>query len=214
VPSDPSAAAFFVAAALLLPGSRVTCKNILMDETRCGFYAALKLMGAKVEFLNQRQFNGEDVADICAEYTPTLKGTEIPVALIPSMIDECPIFMVVAAFATGTTKLTGLEELKVKESDRLGTMAQGLRRCAVSFDLGESEIAIHGIGNEKARKTYGTATPIKTQHDHRIAMSFLVMGSACAKGVVIDSGAAIKTSFPDFVPLMNAFGCSIKRLEE
>ena len=204
VPGDPSSAAFPVAAAVIAPGSDVVVKNVLVNPLRTGFYDTLREMGADIAFENQREQGGEPVADIRARHS-VLHGVEVPPERAPSMIDEYPILAVVAAFASGETRMSGLEELRLKESDRIAAVEAGLIACGADVKSGEDWLCVKGDGAAPA----GGAR-VKTQHDHRIAMSFLVMGLATAEPVEIDDAAMIATSFPDFAALMNGLGADIK----
>ncbi len=204
VPADPSSAAFPVVAALLSEGSDITIDRVCVNPTRIGLYTTLKEMGADIEFLHERIEGGEPVASIRVRGHGPLKGITVPADRVPSMIDEFPVLAMACACAQGTTYMSGLEELRVKESDRLAMVAQGLEACGVSLEEGEDTLTIHGKG--KAPK--GDAK-IKTALDHRIAMSFLVLGIATDEPVSIDDGMPIKTSFPNFVQLMNDLGCDI-----
>lgn len=204
VPSDPSSAAFPCVAALLTPGSELKMVNILMNERRSGIYDCLKEMGANIAFQNERVEAGEKVADLIIRGGEPLKAIEVPESRVPSMIDEFPILAMAAACAMGTTKMTGLEELRVKESDRLLMVYNGLKACGVNAEMGEDWLLIHGTG--EAPK--GGAT-IETALDHRIAMSFLVLGGVSQEPIAIDDAAPIATSFPNFVELMNDLGASI-----
>ncbi len=204
VPSDPSSAAFPVIAALIIKGSEITLNHVCINETRIGLYATLIEMGADIEFKNKRIEGGEPVADIHVNSAKLLKGVKVPKSRVPSMIDEFPILAVAAACSQGTTHMSGLKELRVKESDRLAMMANGLKSCGVDLEMGEDSLIIHGNG--KAPK--GGAC-IETALDHRIAMSFLVLGCATDEPIQIDNGASIKTSFPNFVELMNDLGADI-----
>ena len=208
VPSDPSSAAFPAVAALLHEGSEITLPNIAMSDRRNGLYITLKEMGADIEFLNPRVQAGEEVADIVVRGTGPLKGIDVDPARVPSMIDEFPILAMAAACANGTTKMTGLAELRVKESDRLLMVAEGLKACGISLEMGEDSLTI----NSNGQHPIGGAT-VKTALDHRIAMSFLVLGSAANDPVKVDDGSPIKTSFPNFIELMNELGCDISEKE-
>jgi len=198
VPSDPSSAAFPAVAAALCDGSDVLLPRIGMNPRRNGIFLCLKEMGADIEFLNERIEAGEPVADIRVRGGKMLQGITVPESRVPSMIDEFPILFVAASFANGTTRATGLEELRVKESDRLAMMAKGLEACGVKLEMGEDNLTIHGNG-----KAPNGGAIIETALDHRIAMSFLVMGLASAEPVRIDDANPIKTSFPSFVDLIN-----------
>lgn len=200
VPGDPSSAAFPVAAAAITPGSDVLVKNVLMNPTRAGFYETLRDMGADIGFENRREAGGEPVADLRVRHAP-LSGVVVPGARAPSMIDEYPILSVVAAFASGETRMEGLEELRVKESDRIASMEAGLAAGGVDAASGPDWMRVRGNGKPPA----GGAR-VRTNHDHRIAMSFLVMGLASKAPMEIDDASMIATSFPDFVGLMEALG--------
>lgn len=202
VPSDPSSAAFAVVAALLVDGSDVTVENVLMNPTRTGLFTTLREMGADLTFERERESQGEPVADIRVRGS-RLKGVEVPAGRAPSMIDEYPVLAVAAAFATGTTRMNGLEELRVKESDRLAAVAAGLAANAVSVRAGEDWLEVDG------RSAPVGGGLVATHLDHRIAMSFLVMGLAADRPVTVDDGRMIATSFPGFVELMTGLGAPI-----
>lgn len=204
VPADPSSAAFPAVAALLVPGSRVVLEGVGMNPLRTGLYQTLREMGATIHFDNVRQEGGEEVADLIVEAS-SLRGVEVPAARAPSMIDEYPILAVAAAFALGTTRMTGLAELRVKESDRLGAMARGLAACGVKVEETEDTLTVHGTGTPPK----GGAT-IAVDLDHRIAMSFLVMGMASEEPVAVDDAESIDTSFPGFSDLMNGLGAAVR----
>jgi 3-phosphoshikimate 1-carboxyvinyltransferase len=199
VPGDPSSAAFLVAAALIVPGSDLTIEGVLVNPTRTGFYTTLQEMGGDVVFLNAREEGGEPVADIRARHSE-LTGVTVPAERAPSMIDEYPMLAVVAAFARGATRMDGLAELKVKESDRLAATAAGLAANGVKAEVVGDTLTVHGAG-----KVPGGGL-VATHLDHRIAMSFLVMGLASARPVTVDDTAMIATSFPEFRPLMEETG--------
>lgn len=204
VPSDPSSAAFAVVAALINEGSEITLSRVGINETRIGLYTTLQEMGADIEFKNKRIEAGEPVADIIVKGTGSLRGIDVPESRVPSMIDEFPILAVAAACAQGTTKMTGLKELRVKESDRLLMVANGLKACGVDFEMGEESLTIHGTG----KPPEGGAC-VETALDHRIAMSFLILGTVTQEPVSVDDAAPIKTSFPNFIELMNGLGTEI-----
>jgi len=206
VPGDPSSAAFPIAAALITPGSEVRVSNVLMNETRTGFLTTVREMGADIKIVETRQSGGEEVADLVVRSGP-LRGVQVPAERAPSMIDEYPMLAAVAAFAEGTTHMAGLEELRVKESDRLDITAKGLTACGVSVDETENSLTVRGVGPDGKVPGGGT---IETELDHRIAMAFLVMGLASEKPVTIDDGAVIATSFPGFSELMNGLGADIR----
>jgi 3-phosphoshikimate 1-carboxyvinyltransferase len=204
VPGDPSSTAFPLVAALLVPGSDVTIRNVLMNPTRTGLILTLQEMGANIEILNARLAGGEDVADLCVRASE-LKGVTVPPERAPSMIDEYPILAIAASFAEGETIMDGLEELRVKESDRLSAVANGLKANGVDCTEGEASLTVRGIPGGKGLGG-GTVT---THLDHRIAMSFLVMGLAAEKPVTVDDSAIIATSFPEFMDLMTGLGAKI-----
>lgn len=202
VPGDPSSAAFLVAAASIVPDADIVVQNVLINPLRIGFYDTLREMGADIHFENQREQGGEPVADIHVRHAP-LRGVTVPGARAPSMIDEYPILSVVAAFAEGETMMTGLEELRIKESDRIAAVESGLSACGVDVKSGDDWLRVRG----KGRVAGGGR--ISTHHDHRIAMSFLVLGLASEKPVEIDDGSMIATSFPEFADVMHGFGANI-----
>jgi 3-phosphoshikimate 1-carboxyvinyltransferase len=202
VPADPSSAAFLVVAALIVPGSHITLRNIGLNPLRTGLFDTLREMGADIAFTNSREEAGEPVADLEVK-AGTLKGVLVPASRAPSMIDEYPILSVAAAFAEGETRMEGLGELKVKESDRLALMANGLVACGVDAETEGETLIVRGGSRPK-----GNAT-IAVHLDHRIAMSFLVLGMAAEQPIAVDDASAIGTSFPDFVGLMNGLGAKI-----
>ncbi len=204
VPGDPSSAAFLVCAAVLVPGSEIIVEGVLVNETRTGLYTTLNEMGADVTFLNQREENGEPIADIRARYS-RLNGVEVPPERAPSMIDEYPVLAAVAALATGDTVMQGLAELRVKESDRLLATAAGLHANGVRATVEGDTLIVHGDGGPVP----GGGT-VATHLDHRIAMAFLTMGLASEQPVTVDDTAMIATSFPEFIPLMQGLGASYR----
>jgi 3-phosphoshikimate 1-carboxyvinyltransferase len=204
VPGDPSSAAFPIVAALLVPGSDVVIENVLMNPTRTGLIETLVEMGASIETIDARKAGGEDVADLRVR-SSDLRGVTVPVERAPSMIDEYPVLSVAAAFAEGETLMQGLEELRVKESDRLAAVAAGLRANGVDCDEGEATLLVRG---RPGGSGLGGAT-VETHLDHRIAMSFLVMGLASERPVTVDDRAMIATSFPVFMDLMAKLGARI-----
>lgn len=205
VPADPSSAAFPIAAALIAEGSDILVKNVCLNPLRAGFYHTLRDMGADLVFENERMEAGEKVADIRARAS-RLKGVRVPAERAPSMIDEYPVLSVLAAFAEGETVMEGLEELRVKESDRLAMIASGLEACSASLTVEGNTLRVKGNG----KPVKGGAT-IATAMDHRIAMAFLVMGFASLEPVSIDDGSFIATSFPGFTELMNGLGGKISQ---
>ncbi|MDK3019039.1 3-phosphoshikimate 1-carboxyvinyltransferase [Pseudodonghicola flavimaris] len=207
VPRDPSSAAFPVCAALIVPGSDLLVPGIGLNPTRAGLFTTLREMGADLTYENEREEGGEPVADLRARYSPDMKGITVPAHRAASMIDEYPILCAVAANATGATMMEGVRELRVKESDRIAAMADGLRACGVPVEDGEDWMEVQGLG---AGGVPGGAI-CATHLDHRIAMSFLVLGMAAQQPVSVDDGSPIATSFPIFEPLMAALGATIAR---
>ncbi len=207
VPRDPSSAAFPVCAALIVPGSDVLVPGIGLNPTRAGLFTTLREMGADLTFENERVEGGEPVADLRARFSPDLKGIEVPPARAASMIDEYPVLSVVAAFATGDTVMRGVKELRVKESDRIDAMATGLRANGVTVEDGPDWWTVTGLGHGNVP---GGAT-CASHLDHRIAMSFLILGMASQNPVSVDDGGPIATSFPIFEPLMKTLGAQVER---
>ncbi len=197
VPGDPSSAAFFVVAALITPGSEVTVTHVGMNPTRTGIYKMLRAMGADLTFSNEREVGGEPVADITARHS-VLRGINVPPDVAPSMIDEFPVFFVAASMAQGRTTTSGLDELRVKESDRLALMATGLRAIGAQVEEREDGLIIEGSGGEPLE---GSAT-VTSALDHRIAMSFAVAGQNCYHAVTVDDVSPIATSFPTFEDIL------------
>ncbi|UWQ40859.1 3-phosphoshikimate 1-carboxyvinyltransferase [Leisingera aquaemixtae] len=207
VPRDPSSAAFPVCAALITPGSDVLVPNIGLNPTRAGLYYTLQDMGADLTFENMREEGGEPVADLRAKYSPNMKGIEVPPERAASMIDEYPVLSVVAAFAEGKTMMAGVKELRVKESDRIDAMARGLRANGIAVEEGEDWWAVTGLGIDGVP---GGGT-CESFLDHRIAMSFMVMGMGAQNAVSVDDGSPIATSFPIFETLMGNLGARLER---
>lgn len=204
IPGDPSSAAFPIVAALIVPGSEVRIRNVMTNPLRTGLLKTLIEMGADIRMENPRTHGGEAVADVVAR-SSTLSGVEVAADRAPSMIDEYPILAVAAAFAEGQSVMHGLSELRVKESDRLAAVIAGLRACGVeAHDEGDTLI-VEGCGGPPPGKGHVIA-----HDDHRIAMSFLVMGLAARGAVSVDSADMIATSFPTFVPLMRSLGAQIQ----
>lgn len=199
VPGDPSSAAFFIVAATLVEGSDLTIENVGMNPTRARLLGVLREMGANIEEVAAREVGGEPVADLRVRHVP-LTGIDIDPAIAPSMIDEFPILFVAAALAQGTTVTRGLEELRVKESDRLSAMAGALEAIGARVEEHEDGLTIHGSGGDLLR---GTANArVKTHLDHRIAMSMAIAGLVSRDGVEVDDISPIATSFPDFETLL------------
>jgi 3-phosphoshikimate 1-carboxyvinyltransferase len=207
IPGDPSSAAFPLVAALLLPGSEVVIEGVGVNPLRTGLFETLQEMGAPFAIANQRVEAGEPVADIAVRGGPLI-GVEVPAERAPRMIDEYPILAVAAAFARGTTRMHGLAELRVKESDRLAAIAEGLAACGAKVAIAGDTLTIEGTG---APPPGGAA--IASKLDHRIAMAFLVLGMAARAPTRIDDSDTIATSFPGFVALMNGLGAKIAAAE-
>lgn len=199
VPADPSSAAFALVAALIVPGSDLIVEGMMMNPLRNGLLTSLQEMGAKIEILEQRHEGGEDVADLRVRHS-ALRGVEVPAERAPSMIDEYPILAVAAAFASGETAMRGLAELRVKESDRLAAIADGLAQAGVSARIEGDDLIVTGMDKVPGG---GIAA---THLDHRIAMSFLVLGLASERPMAVDDAAMIATSFPTFRPQMEELG--------
>ncbi len=207
VPRDPSSAAFPVCAALITPGSDVLVPGIGLNPTRAGLFTTLRDMGADLTYENEREEGGEPVADLRARYSPKMRGITVPPERAASMIDEYPVLSVVAANATGTTVMGGVKELRVKESDRIDAMARGLRANGVTVEEGEDWWSVdgHGIGGVPGGGT------CESFLDHRIAMSFMILGMGAQKAVTVDDAGPIATSFPIFEPLMARLGAQLVR---
>ena len=205
VPSDPSSAAFMIVAALIVPDSKITIPDVLMNPTRIGLITTLLEMGGNIEITNERSSGGEDLADLAVS-SSDLKGVKVPGERSASMIDEYPVLAVAAAFAQGKTTMKDVGELRVKESDRLRAVANGLEANGVSFVEGNDFLIVEG--NPMRKGTGGGK--VETHLDHRIAMAFLVMGMAAEKPVTIDDGNIIATSFPQFLSIVDDLGAEIE----
>jgi 3-phosphoshikimate 1-carboxyvinyltransferase len=203
VPGDPSSAAFPIVAALIVPGSDVIVENVLINPTRTGLVETLIEMGGSIEVLNERVAGGEAVADLRVRHS-ALTGVTVPPERAPAMIDEYPALAVASAFASGTTVMRGLAELRVKESDRLAAVAAGLAANGIAHEAGEDWLTVEG---DPEGRGYGGGT-VATHLDHRIAMSFLVLGMACAAPVAVDDARMIATSFPAFRAMMGDLGAA------
>jgi 3-phosphoshikimate 1-carboxyvinyltransferase len=198
VPRDPSSAAFAIVSALIVPGSEIELPAILLNPRRIGLIGTLLEMGANIEVKNRRSSGGEEIGDLVVRYS-ILHGVEVPASRAPSMIDEYPVLSVAAAFAQGKTAMRGLEELRVKESDRLAAVAAGLVANGVRHTIEGDDLIVEG------GRVPGGGT-VATHMDHRIAMSFLTMGLASEKPVTVDDVAMIATSFPEYQDLMAVLG--------
>ena len=201
VPADPSSAAFPIVAALITPGSDIVIEGVMTNPLRVGLVTTLLEMGAQIEALDRRVEGGEDVADLRVRASE-LVGVDVPAARAPSMIDEYPILAVAAAFARGTTRMRGLHELRVKESDRLAAVAAGLAAAGVAHEISGDDLSVEGGAPEGCGL-------VATHLDHRIAMSFLVMGMASRKPMSVDDASMIATSFPNFRALMEGLGAKL-----
>jgi 3-phosphoshikimate 1-carboxyvinyltransferase len=201
VPGDPSAAAFLAVAASIVPGSDILIENVGINPHRIGLYKVLAEMGADIGFENCREASGEPVADLRVRHAP-LRGVDVPPELAPSMIDEYPIFFIAAAFAQGRSTAAGLHELRVKESDRLAAMAEGLRAIGANAAEAEDSIVIHGTSGEPLP---GGAT-VATRLDHRIAMSFAIAALNSRAAIALDDFAPVQTSFPGFAETLASLG--------
>jgi 3-phosphoshikimate 1-carboxyvinyltransferase len=204
VPGDISSAAFAIVAGLLVPGSEIVLRNVGVNRLRDGLIRTLLEMGASIRCTPLKEEAGEPVADITVT-SSSLKAVDVPAERAPSMIDEYLIFAVAAAAAEGTTRMQGLAELRVKESDRLGAILRGLTACGVMVEEEGDSLVVHGTGG----KIRGGGA-IKTELDHRIAMSFLVLGMVAEQPVTVDDTETINTSFPGFVQLMRKLGAQIE----
>lgn len=206
VPGDPSSAAFPLVAALLTPESDVTVEGVLLNPLRTGLFDTLVEMGADLAVSNRRDQGGEPVGDLRARFSK-LHGIDVPPERAPSMIDEYPILAVAAAFADGPTRLRGLAEMRVKESDRLALMAAGLTACGVQVE--ETPDALTVVGTARGNHPVRGGAEVTTHGDHRIAMSHLTLGLAAREPVTVDQARMIATSFPGFVELMRGLGAEI-----
>ena len=201
VPGDPSSAAFPLVAALLVPGSAVTVRGVGLNPARIGLFATLREMGAALDIANERVEGGEPVGDVSVRYGP-LRGIDVPPGRAPSMIDEYPVLAVAAAGAEGRTRMQGLGELRVKESDRLAATAAMLSVNGVC-------VAVHGDDLHVDGGPIPGGATVQTHMDHRIAMSALVLGQGAAAPVAVDDSAFIDTSFPGFAALMQGLGAAV-----
>lgn len=205
VPGDISSAAFFIVAALINPGAQIIIRNVGINPTRTGIIQILMKMGADISLMNHQQFGEEPVADLHVNYSP-LKGIQIPQDLVPLAIDEFPVLFIAAACAEGETVLHGAKELRLKESDRIGAMVEGLTQLGIKAQAFEDGVQIQG-----GRLLGGT---VNSRGDHRIAMSFLVAGTVASAPITVLDCANINTSFPHFVDTANKLRFSIKASNE
>ncbi len=204
VPGDFSSAAFPLVAAAVAEGSSVRLEGVGVNPLRTGLLDCLEEMGARIRIEPRPEPGGEPIADLLIE-AGALAGIDVPPERAPRMIDEYPILAVAAAYAAGSTRMRGLAELKVKESDRLRAIADGLRACGVAVEVGTEDLVIYGCAGPPP----GGAR-IEAHHDHRIAMSFLVLGGTARAPVIVDGAETIDTSFPGFPALMNRLGAGIE----
>lgn len=207
VPGDPSSAAFPVAAALIVPKSEVRIEDMLVNPLRLGFFETLLEMGANVAYEETRDPIGEPIANLVVRASK-LHGATPPAKRAPAMIDEFPILAAVAAFAEGETRITGAAELRVKESDRITLMVEGLRACGVDAEELPDGLVVNGRGPKSVRG----GAEIRTHGDHRIAMSFLVLGLGSKEPVTVDDADMIATSFPGFAAFMQSLGADMVQL--
>jgi len=205
VPADPSSAAFPLVAALIVPDSEITLPDVLLNEARTGIITTLMEMGGDIEITNKRNSGGEEIGDLIVK-SSELKGITVPEERAASMIDEYPVLAMAAAYADGETVMEGLHELRVKESDRLAAVARGLEMNGVQCEEGEDWLKVIGRPDGKGYGNISDNASVTTHLDHRIAMSFLVLGMASENPVTVDDGSVMETSFPGFVELMNGMG--------
>ena len=206
IPNDPSSAAFPSAAALIIPGSEIKIKNVCLNDLRTGFYESIKEMGGFIKFINKKNTCGELVGDIQVKYSK-LKGITVPEERVPRMIDEFPIFCIVACFAEGETVMTGIKDLRNKESDRIKEMVENLKKFGFSVKSTENSISI--IGNSSVNPT--KTIVIDSKFDHRIAMSFLCLGLLMENGIKVKNAETISSSFPNFYDIMKSIGANFKK---
>ncbi len=206
IPNDPSSAAFPAAVALIIPDSEIKIKNVCLNSLRIGFYETIIEMGGAIKFINKKNISGEEVGDIQVKYSK-LKGVVVPEKRVPSMIDEFPIFCIVSCFAEGETVMTGIKDLRNKESDRIKEMVQNLNKCGFSVKSTSNSISI--TGNKKVN--LGKEIVIDSKFDHRIAMSFLCLGLLMENGVKVKNAETINSSFPSFYDIMKSLGANLKK---
>ena len=206
IPNDPSSAAFPSAVALIIPDSEIKIKNVCLNSLRTGFYDTIREMGGDIKFINKKNISSEVVGDIEVKYSK-LKGVVVPKKRVPSMIDEFPIFCIVSCFAEGETVMSGIKDLRNKESDRIKEMVQNLNKCGFSVKSTSNSISI--IGNKKVNP--GKEIVIDSKFDHRIAMSFLCLGLLMENGVKVKNAETINSSFPSFYDIMKSLGANLKK---
>jgi 3-phosphoshikimate 1-carboxyvinyltransferase len=197
IPGDPSAAAFLVVAALIVPGSEVRIEGVGVNPMRTGLFEMLRGMGGDLEFDKMRELDGEPVADLVVRHSH-LRAIDVPPEMVPRMIDEFPVFFVAAAFADGVSRATGLGELRLKESDRIGALAEGLDAIAVKAEAAGDALCIRGFSGGPL----AGGVAVRSHLDHRLAMAFAVAGLHCRQPVTVDDMSPVSTSFPDFVPVL------------
>jgi len=205
VPSDPSSAAFPIVTAIITPKSEVLVKNVCINKLRIGLYKTLIEMGANIKFLNEREIDGENIADISAK-SSSLIGITVPKSRAPSMIDEYPILAVAASIANGVTIMEGVQELRYKETDRIKAMAEGLSSMGIQTHNTEDSLTIYGKGTSSLIEG---GVNIHSMLDHRIAMSFLCLGLISKKPIIVNDTDTISSSFPNFFDEMNKIGAKL-----
>ena len=210
VPADISSAAFPLVAAAIVPGSSVMLLNVGLNPLRAGVIETLGDFGADIEILDRRVEAGEEIGDLHINARPII-GCTVPASRAPAQIDEYPVLFVAAALAEGDTRFEGLEELRVKESDRLAVMAEGLKACGVEIEEGEDWLVVHGVGGTDKRIPGGAT--VASHLDHRIAMAFLVLGLVSERPITVDDASPINTSFPGFKDLMEGLGAGLSEGE-
>jgi 3-phosphoshikimate 1-carboxyvinyltransferase len=203
VPGDFSSAAFIIVASLISHQSEVLIKNVGLNKTRSGLLEILKLMGANIDIYNQKTEFNEEVGDIIVK-SSNLVGIEVPENIIPNIIDEIPILSIAAAFAEGTTKITNASELRVKESDRLNAISEGLSKLNINHEIFDDGLEITGT-----KQKINSVDMVNSFDDHRIAMSFLIAGIRSKNGISVKNCKNIETSFPNFMNIMNSLGMKI-----
>ncbi len=212
IPGDPSSAAFLIVAALITKNSSISIPNIGINPQRTGLITTLLEMGGRIEITNVKEVSGEEVADIHVS-SSSLKGVTVPSERVPSMIDEYPILTIAAAMASGSTSMDNIGELRHKETDRIAVMTKGLRLAGVNVDETNTGMCVHGTGDKNDFSHIRGGFRISSEHDHRIAMSFLILGLVSKNRIIVDGVSTIETSFPGFVETMNKHGAHINKEE-